>query len=62
MVRVLIDTNGRPAQVALQKSTSHPALDDEALAAVRKARFRPYIEGGVAQPVWVLIPINFVLQ
>lgn len=62
MVRVLIDTGGRATQVGLQKSTGHQALDDEALSAVRKARFRPYVEGGVAQPVWVLIPINFVLQ
>jgi len=62
LVRVLIDTGGRATQVGVQKSTGHPALDDEALSAVRKARFRPYIEGGIAQPVWVLIPINFVLQ
>ena len=62
MVRLLIDIDGRPTQVALHKSSSHALLDDEALSAVRKARFRPYVEGGVAQPVWVLIPINFVLQ
>jgi protein TonB len=62
MVRLLIDIDGRPTQVALHKSSSHALLDEEALSAVRKARFKPYAVGGVAQPVWVLIPINFVLQ
>ena len=32
------------------------------VSAVRAARFRPYAEGGIAQAVWVLVPINFVLQ
>lgn len=61
-LRVLIDTAGRPAQVLLQGSSGHAALDESALSAVRAARFRPYAEGGVPQAVWVLIPINFVLQ
>lgn len=62
MVRLLIDTEGRPTQVSLQTSSSHPLLDEEALAAVRKARFKPYTAGGSPQAVWVLIPIKFVLQ
>ena len=33
-----------------------------ALSAVRAAQFRPYSEGGVAQAVWVRVPINFVLR
>jgi protein TonB len=62
VVRVLVDVTGRPAQVSLQTSSGHPELDQSALSAARAAQFRPYAEGGVAQPVWVLIPINFVLQ
>jgi len=61
-VRVLIDATGRPAQVALQSSSGHTALDDAAISAVKAAQFRPYVEGGVPQAVWVLVPINFVLQ
>ena len=61
-LRVLIDVTGRPAQVSLQRSSGHEALDEAALSAVRAARFRPYAEGGIAQAVWVLVPINFVLQ
>jgi len=62
MVRVLIDVTGRPAQVSLQTSSGHPALDESAVSAVRAAQFRPYAEGGLAQAVWVLVPINFVLR
>ena len=61
-VRVLIDTSGRPAQVLVQTSSGYRALDESAASAVRAARFKPYAEGGVPQAVWVLVPINFVLQ
>lgn len=62
MVRVLIDVTGRPAQVSLHQSCGHAELDQSALSAVRAAQFRPYVEGGLAQAVWVLVPINFVLR
>jgi len=61
-VRVLVDIAGRPAQVSLQASSGHDALDQSALSAVRAAQFRPYAERGIAQAVWVLVPIKFVLQ
>ena len=62
MVRVLVDVAGRPAQVTLETSSGHPALDEAAMSAVRGAQFRPYSEGGVAKTVLVRVPINFVLQ
>ena len=62
MVRVLVDVAGRPSQVSLQTSSGHPPLDESAVSAVRAAQFRPYAEGGMAQAVWVLVPINFVLR
>jgi protein TonB len=62
MIRVLVDVTGRPAQVSMQTSSGHPELDQSALSAVRAAQFRPYAEGGIAQAVWVLVPINFVLR
>jgi protein TonB len=61
-VKVLIDVTGRPTNVAVQGSSGHAALDESAVSAVRAARFRPYSEGGMPQAVWVLVPINFVLQ
>ena len=62
MIRVLIDVSGTPTNVTVQTSSGHPALDESALSAVKAARFRPYSEGGTPQTVWVLVPINFVLQ
>jgi protein TonB len=62
MIRVLVDVTGRPAQVSMQTSSGHPELDQSGLSAVRAAQFRPYAEGGIAQAVWVLVPINFVLR
>ena len=59
---VFVDVAGRPAQVTLETSSGHPALDEAALSAVRGAQFRPYSEGGVSKTVWVRVPINFVLQ
>ena len=59
-LRVLIDTTGRPAEVSVQGSSGHAELDQAALEAVRAARFRPYLEGGIPQAVWVQVPINFV--
>ena len=62
MVRVLVDATGRPSQVALQKSSGHPDLDESALSALRAARFRPFMDAGTAQAVWVICPIGFALQ
>ena len=59
---VLVDIAGRPAQVNLQASSGFPVLDEAAVNAVRGALFRPYSEGGVAQAVWVVVPIDFVLR
>jgi protein TonB len=62
VMRVLVDRTGRPAQVSVAQSSGHPALDEAALSAVRASLLRPYSENGVPQPVWVLMPIDFVLR
>ncbi len=62
MVRVLVDASGRPSQVVLQKSSGHAELDESALSALRAARFRPFLDAGIASAVWVICPIGFALQ
>jgi protein TonB len=62
LLRVMIDVTGRPAQAMVATSSGHAALDEAALSALRAAQFRPYVEGGLPQAVWVVIPINFLLQ
>jgi len=62
VVRVLIDEHGLPRTVQLARSSGFKRLDDAALAAVRRARFRPYAENGQPQPGWALIPLTFELE
>jgi protein TonB len=61
LVRVFIDEAGMPRNVQLVTSTGFARLDDAALTAVRNARFKPYLENGVAVAGWASIPIEFEL-
>ncbi len=62
VVRVLIDEQGLPRTVQLAQGSGFKRLDDAALAAVRRARFRPYTERGQPQAGWALIPLVFELE
>jgi protein TonB len=59
VLRVMIDTLGRPAQIQIERSSGFARLDSAARAAVEKALFRPYEVNGIAQPAQVFIPIEF---
>ena len=59
VLRVLVDTLGRPAQIQIERSSGHELLDTAARDAVAKFLFRPYEVDGVARPAQVLIPIGF---
>lgn len=59
VLRVMVDSNGRPAQIQVERSSGFERLDSAAREAVEKAVFRPYEVNGVAQPAQVLIPIEF---
>lgn len=61
-LRVEIDTDGRARRVSVHHSSGFPRLDDSAVAAVRAARFTPFIDNGVALVVWTIVPIAFELQ
>ena len=61
MLRVLIDEQGRPAQVRIEQSSGYGRLDAAAVAAMRAARFKPYTENGIALAVWAPAPIIFEL-
>ncbi|MDP9046252.1 MAG: TonB family protein, partial [Pseudomonadota bacterium] len=62
LVRVDIDAEGRTREVALLRSSGYPRLDEAALRAVRKARFRPHVEGGEPIAAWTTVPIVFALE
>jgi protein TonB len=59
VLRVMIDTNGRPTQIQVERSSGFERLDSAAREAVEKALFHPYEVNGIAQPAQVLIPIEF---
>lgn len=59
LLRVLIDPNGRPAQIQIERSSGFERLDLAAREAVEKALFRPHEVNGVPQAAQVLIPIEF---
>jgi protein TonB len=59
LVRVTIAMTGEPVRVEIERSSGFRLLDDAALAAVRKAWFRPLLESGTARVVEALIPVDF---
>ena len=62
VVRVYIDEGGLPRSVQVNRTSGFARLDEAALAAVQKARFRPYTENGRASAGWALIPLTFDLE
>jgi protein TonB len=60
-LRVLLDVEGRPSEVWLTTTTHHSELDDEAVRAIKAARFKPYTTSGGPETVWVDIVALFVL-
>ncbi|MEK8049672.1 energy transducer TonB [Ideonella sp. DXS22W] len=62
IVRVLITEAGLPDRLSVERSSGFARLDEAALAAVRKARFRPYTENGQPQSGWALVPVSFELE
>lgn len=59
VVQVLVDRNGRPRQVEVARSSSHRALDQAAVRAVRGWRFQPAMRQGQPVAQVVQIPVAF---
>jgi periplasmic protein TonB len=63
IVRAHVGTGGgMPHSVQIEKSSGHARLDQAALAAVHRARFKPYAEKGQPVEGWALVPIRFELE
>ena len=60
IVRALINVNGTVDEVTVQRKSGNAQLDRAALLAVKKAKYKPYRENGVAQAVYTLVPIAYV--
>ena len=62
LIRVFIDPAGLAKDVQVNQSSGHARLDAAALAAVKRARFKPYTENGRPVAGWAFIPLDFQLE
>jgi len=62
MVRVLVQTNGLPGEVTVQKSSGYSILDKAAMEAVQQWRFKPAKDGNILINKYVDIPLKFELH
>ncbi len=62
LLEVDVQRDGIVKSVKVKQGSGYELLNKEALTAVRKWRFSPGYESGVAVPMKVLVPIHFILQ
>ncbi|MEO8012157.1 MAG: energy transducer TonB [Dokdonella sp.] len=62
LLTVLVDRDGRPTQIEVERSSGSPRLDRAAREAVQQWRFRPVQINGVAVPARGTVPIAFTLE
>jgi periplasmic protein TonB len=62
VVRVFIGADGSAQKGEIRQSSGFERLDQTALSTALKWRYVPGKRGGVPEPMWVNVPINFVLE
>lgn len=62
LLRVLVSADGVPQKVELKTSSGYERLDRQAIDAVQQWRFVPGKRNGVAEAMWNLVPVQFVLE
>jgi periplasmic protein TonB len=62
LLRVWVDAQGLPRQVSLHRSSGFARLDEQALAAMREARFQPVSDGGSAIDWVVIAPLQYEID
>ena len=62
VVQAFIDAKGRVKQTLILKGVPNTGLDEAAMEAIRKTRFRPAKQRERAVGVWISIPVNFKLK
>lgn len=63
VLKVLVDVDGKPLSVEIERSSGNRKLDDAARRQVlRKWMFRPAIRNGQATQVYGIVPVNFSLS
>ncbi|MGZ8192982.1 MAG: energy transducer TonB [Methylobacter sp.] len=62
LLKVRVSAQGHSDEVTLHRSSGHEALDESAIAAVKKWRFIPARRGETEVASSVIVPINFTLN
>lgn len=62
VLRLVVDAQGLPQQVSLHHSSGFPRLDEQALQALRAARFAPHTVNGTAVAWTALAPLAYELE
>ena len=62
MLRVFVNAQGQPERIEIKQSSGFERLDKAAIAAVQRWKFTPGTRNGVAEAMWNIVPINFVLE
>lgn len=62
LLYVLVDAQGLPTRIELKLSSGFDRLDEVALSTVQRWKFVPGKRNGVAESMWVEVPIEFRLQ
>lgn len=62
ILKVLIQANGRPGQILVDKSSGHSILDESALKAVQNWQFFPKRIANITIASWIKVPIRFSLE
>jgi len=61
-IQAFIDKKGRVTETTVVKGIPNTGLDEAAIEAIRKTRFRPAKQRERAVGVWISIPVNFKLK
>ena len=62
VVQAFIDKKGRVKETLILKGVPNTGLDEAAMEAIRKTRFRPAKQRERSVGVWISIPVNFKLK
>lgn len=61
-LKVVVSVAGLPTTVQVQRSSGYPRLDEQAVWAMRQARFKPQTENGSPIELEVIAPIEYPLE
>ena len=62
LLKVLVSSEGRPLRIEIEASSGHGILDRDAVAEVRRWRFKPALHGGRPVEMWIRQPVTYRLE